>query len=99
MIAYAKEEIIPVTHIARNLSDILNKLKIGELKKVAIAKNNRLESVILPIEEYETLQEVYDLVEHMEIYKLVKEREKTGIDEFIPFEDILKENQDRLSYP
>jgi len=53
----------------------------------------RLESVILPIEEYETLQEVYDLVEHMEIYKLVKEREKTGIDEFIPFEDILKENE------
>lgn len=93
MIAYAKDEIIPVTQIARNLSDILNKLKIGKLKKVAIAKNNRLESVILPIEEYETLQEVYDLVEHMEIYKLVKEREKTDINEFIPFEDILKENE------
>ncbi len=93
MIAYAKDEIIPVTYIARNLSDILNKLKIGKLKKVAIAKNNRLESVILPIEEYETLQEVYDLVEHMEIYKLVKEREKTDINEFIPFEEILKENE------
>ncbi len=93
MIAYAKDEIIPVTQIARNLSEILNKLKIGKLKKVAIAKNNRLESVILPIEEYEILQEVYDLVEHMEIYKLVKEREKTDINEFIPFEEIMKENE------
>lgn len=93
MIAYAKDEIIPVTNIARNLSDILNKLKIGKLKKVAIAKNNRLESVILPIEEYETLQEAYDIVEHMEIYKLVKEREKTNLSEYIPFEDILKENE------
>lgn len=93
MIAYAKDEIIPVTFIARNLSDILNKLKIGKLKKVAIAKNNRLESVILPIEEYEALQEVFDLVEHMDIYKLVKEREKTDLSKYIPFEDILEENE------
>ncbi len=93
MIAYAKDEIIPVTIIARNLSEILNKLKTGTLKKVAIAKNNRLESIILPIEEYEILQEVYDLVEHMDIYRLVKEREKTDLDEFIPLEQILKENE------
>lgn len=94
MIAYAKDEIVPVTKIARNLSDILNRLKLGKLRKVAIAKNNRLESVILPIDEYERLQEVYDMVEHMEIYEKVKEREKTAADEFIPLEQVLKENEE-----
>ncbi|MGE5340155.1 MAG: hypothetical protein ACM3SY_01620, partial [Candidatus Omnitrophota bacterium] len=72
MIGYTKEEIIPVTQMARNLSEILNKLKSRKLKKVAISRNNRLESVIIPVEDYELLQEAYDIVEHVEIYKLVK---------------------------
>lgn len=93
MIAYTKEEIIPVTKIARNLKEILNKLKSRQLRKVAISRNNALESVILPIEEYEMLQEVYDLAEHMEIYRVVKEREKTDIEKFIPLEQVLKENE------
>lgn len=93
MIAYTKNEIIPVTRIARNLSEILNKLKVGELKKVAISKNNRLESIIIPIEDYEMLQEIYDFVEHMDIYRQIKGREKTPIEEFIPIEDVLKENE------
>lgn len=88
MIGYAKEEIIPVTQMTRNLSAILNKLKSRKLKKVAISRNNRLESVILPVEEYELLQEAYDIVEHVKIYKLVKEREKIPIEEYIPIEQV-----------
>jgi hypothetical protein len=38
------------------------------------------------------LQEAYDIVEHVEIYKLVKEREKTPIEEYIPLDQVLKEN-------
>ena len=38
------------------------------------------------------LKERSDLVEHMDIYRLIKEREKTDIDEFIPLEQIVKEN-------
>ena len=93
MIAYTKNEIIPVTQIARNLSDILNKLRLGELKKVAISKNNRLESIILPIEDYEKLQEAYDLAEHIDIYRIVKAREKLPIEEYIPLETVLAENE------
>jgi PHD/YefM family antitoxin component YafN of YafNO toxin-antitoxin module len=93
MIAYTKEEILPATQIARNLSEILNKLKQRKLRKVAISRNNTLESVIIPIEDYEALQEVYDLVEHMDIYKTVKERESTSTDEYIPLEEVLKENE------
>ncbi len=65
MIGYAKEEIIPVTQMSRNLSEILNKLKSRKLKKVAIYRNNRLESVILPVEEYEILQEAKDCLSYI----------------------------------
>jgi len=93
MIGYKKDEIIPATKIARNLSTILNKLKKRQLKKVAILRNNELESVIIPLEEYETLMEVYELAEHREIYALVKEREETAIEEAIPLETVLRENK------
>lgn len=93
MIAYAREEIIPATRIARSLGEILNKLKTRKIRKVAITRNNKLESVIIPIEEYERLQEIYDLVEHIDIYRTVKEREATDISEYIPFEQVLKENE------
>jgi PHD/YefM family antitoxin component YafN of YafNO toxin-antitoxin module len=93
MIGYAKEEIMPVTQIVRNLSGILNKLKKRKLKKVAISRNNRLESVIIPIEDYELLQEAFELLEHQEIYRLVKEREKTDIEKYIPLEQVRRENE------
>jgi PHD/YefM family antitoxin component YafN of YafNO toxin-antitoxin module len=93
MIGYAKEEIMPVTQIVRNLSGILNKLKKRKLKKVAISRNNRLESVIIPIEDYELLQEAFELLEHQEIYQVVKEREKTDIAKYIPLEQVRRENE------
>ncbi len=92
MIGYTKEEIMPVTRIVRHLGEILNKLKSRQLKKVAISRNNTLESVIIPLDEYERLQEVYDLVEHIDIYKLVKARENLDIRQYIPFQQVLEEN-------
>lgn len=93
MIAYTKDEIIPVTKIARHLSDILNQLKTKKISKVAISRNNVLESVIIPIEDYEKLRNMCELAEHMEIYKIAKEREKDDIDSYIPLETVLKENE------
>ncbi len=93
MIAYAKEEILSATQIAGNLGEILNKLKGRKSGKTAISRNNALESVIIPIEDYEALQEAFDLAEHMDIYKTIKERESTSLDECVPFENVLEKNE------
>jgi PHD/YefM family antitoxin component YafN of YafNO toxin-antitoxin module len=74
MIAYARDEIMPATEVARNFSSVFKSLVDGAKEKVAIAKNNKLELVVLPIEEYERLQEIADLAEHIEIYKTLRER-------------------------
>ena len=74
MVTYSRDEIISASEIARGFSTVLKDLMNHTKERFAISKNNKLEAVVLPIEEYERLQEAYDLVEHMEIYQKVRSR-------------------------
>ena len=87
MIAYTRDEIISATDLARNLSATLNSIVKRSKEKIAIAKNNKLEAVIINIEEYERLKEAYDLMEHIEIVKILEERKDSKT---ISFDELLK---------
>ena len=88
MISYTRDEIISASEMARGFSSVLNDL-INDVKdRFVISKNNKLEAVILPIEEYERMQEALDYMEHMEIYNVVKAREGSKT---ISLEDVMKE--------
>ena len=87
MVAYRRDEIISATELARNLSTTLNSIIDHKKEKIAISKNNKLEAVIIDIEEYERLKEVYDLMEHIEIAKIVEERSKTSKDAYMTLEE------------
>jgi len=88
MVAYTRDEIISATDLARNVSGTLSSIVMHTKEKVAISKNNKLEAVIIDIEEYERLKEAYDLMEHIEIAKIVEERKSSAT---IDFETLLKE--------
>jgi len=90
MVAYTRDEIISATDLARNVSATLNSIVKHTKEKVAISKNNRLEAVIIDIEEYERLKEAYELMEHMEIAKIVEERRKTPKEEYLDGDEVLK---------
>jgi prevent-host-death family protein len=77
MISYSRDEIISASDVARGFSSVLNDLINGAKDRFAISKNNKLEAVVLPIEEYERMQEALDMAEHIEIYNIIKEREKS----------------------
>ena len=87
MVAYAKEEILSISDIARNFSSVLGNIIDNTKEKVAISKNNKFEAVIINIEEYEKLKEAYDTLEHIEIYDKVKQRENSKT---ISLEDSMK---------
>jgi len=74
MVTYSKDEIVSVSDIARSFSSVLKDLMNHSRDRLAVSKNNKLEAIVLPIDEYERLQEAYDLLEHMEIYKTLQER-------------------------
>ena len=77
MITYSREEILSASEVARSFSSVLKELMQHTKERFAVSKNNKIEAVVLSIDEYERLQEAYDLVEHMEIYKKVKDRESS----------------------
>jgi len=57
MIAYTRDEIISATDLARNVSATLSSLVNQEKEKIAIMKNNKIETVMISIDEYERLKE------------------------------------------
>ena len=77
MVTYARDEIISASDVARGFSKILKDLTSYTKDKIVISKNNKLEAVIVPIEEYERMQEALDMAEHIEIYNIVKARENS----------------------
>jgi len=77
MVTYSRDEIISASEIARSFSTVLKDLMTQTKERFAISKNNKLEAVVLPIEEYERLREAYDLMEHVEIYQKVQERKNS----------------------
>ncbi len=77
MVTYARDEIISASEIARGFSGVLKELANHTKEKFAISKNNKLEAVVVPIDEYERMKEALDMAEHIEIYNIVKSRENS----------------------
>jgi len=71
MVFYTKEEMVGVTELGKALGNYLDKVTSNVFSKIAIMRRNKPEAVIIPIEEYELLQSVYDKLEQKEIEELL----------------------------
>ncbi|MEA2018840.1 MAG: prevent-host-death protein [Campylobacterota bacterium] len=87
MVAYARDEIISVSDIARGFSGVLGNIIDHTKEKIAISKNNKLEAVIVNIDEYEKLKKAYDTLEHIEIHEKVHMRQNSKT---VSLEDSMK---------
>lgn len=74
MVAYKRDEIVSASDVARGFSTILNSIIDKSKDKLAISKNNKLEAVLLDIEEYERLKNAYDIMEQKEIENILQNR-------------------------
>ena len=92
-IAYRKDEIISASRAARSFGKVLAEFKTHHKRRIAIAKNNELEAVILPIEEYETMAEALALLEHIEIHHLIEQRKRKGSGKRTSLNALLKEQR------
>ena len=90
MLSFTKDEIVNSTKISRNLGSILNKLKKNQLEKIVIMRNNEMEAIMLPYEDYEKMKDLIEKNEYKEIYKTLKERNKTPENEYKDFDDVIK---------
>ena len=87
MVSFSRNEIISSTSIVRQFSAVLKSLSDRSRQKVAVMRNNEMEAVLLPVDEYERLVEAAEKNEYAEI--AVAERESTPPSAYIPLADIL----------
>lgn len=74
MVTYSKEELVGVTEFGKSVGAFLDKVIANPLNKIALVRRNKPEAVIVPIEEYERMQELSEYIEQKEIYDIVQER-------------------------
>lgn len=91
MVTYTKEEIQSSTNISRQFGAVLDKIKSKKVEKIAIMRNNNMEAVIISIDEYEKMKTFLELKEDQEIYESIKDRLDTPIEDYIDFEDVIKD--------
>jgi len=77
MVAYSRNEIISATDMARSFSSALTSILEQTKEKLAISKNNKLQAVLINIDEYERLKKAYDTLEHIETARLIEARKNS----------------------
>jgi PHD/YefM family antitoxin component YafN of YafNO toxin-antitoxin module len=90
-VGYKKDEIVSASSVARSFGRILANIVDHKKQRMVVAKNNHLEAVILPIDEYEKLSELAELVEHIEIHELIVQRKAKDTRKRISLDTLLKE--------
>lgn len=93
MVSYTQNELLSITEFTKSISKILGSLKENSLEKVGVLKNNKLEAVVITTDEYERLkafEELIDVLEHKEIYDVVKQRAEISKDDFISIDEMAK---------
>ena len=74
MVAYTQNELASATEISKQFGEYISKIKNGLVDKIGVLKNNKLNAVILSVEEYEKMSEAMDLLEDMNIYEEIRDR-------------------------
>jgi PHD/YefM family antitoxin component YafN of YafNO toxin-antitoxin module len=92
-VAYKKEEMLSASKVARSFGQVLADLSGKRRRRVAVVKNNHLEAILLPVEDYEAMAEALALLEHLEIYRLVRERKRKKTRKAISLDTLLKEQR------
>jgi PHD/YefM family antitoxin component YafN of YafNO toxin-antitoxin module len=90
MVAYRANELVSATEISKQFGEYISKVKNGLLEKIGVLKNNKLNAIILSVDEYEKMVKAMQELEELKIYKELYDRLQTPKSEFIDGEDVLK---------
>ncbi len=90
MVAYTQQELVSATELSKQFGEYISKVKNGLLNKIGILKNNKLNAVILSVEEYERMSLAVMELEELKLYETIENRLQTPKTEYLQGEDVLK---------
>jgi PHD/YefM family antitoxin component YafN of YafNO toxin-antitoxin module len=92
MVSYTEKELVSATDISKQFSEYISKVKDGSLDKIGILKNNKLNAIILSVQEYEKLALAQELLEDMMIYQEVHDRLNQDKNTLLDGNEVLKKH-------
>jgi len=90
MVAYTQQELVSATEISKQFGEYISKIKNGLLNKIGILKNNKLNAVIVSVEEYERMVLAMNRLEDLETMQIIQERLKTPKEAYVDGADVMK---------
>lgn len=91
MATFARNEIVSSSQFVRNFATLLKQLTESKQEKIAIIKNNEMQAVMIPVEEYEKLKSIEEIAERKEIFDTVQSRSQTPESEYISYDEAMKQ--------
>jgi len=79
MVAYTQHELVSATELSKQFGEYISKVKNGLLSKIGILKNNKLNAVILSVEEYERMSMAMMELEELKLYQTIEKRDKMEV--------------------
>jgi len=80
MVAYTQNELVSATELSKQFGEYISKVKTGMLKKIGILKNNKLNAIILSVNEYERMVMAMERLEELEKINELKPQKKPSIE-------------------
>jgi PHD/YefM family antitoxin component YafN of YafNO toxin-antitoxin module len=90
MVAYRQNELVSATELSKQFGEYISKVKDGLLEKIGILKNNKLNAIILSVDEYERMVIAMNRLEELEMYQKISKRVETPKEEYLNGTDVLK---------
>ena len=90
MVTFARNEIVSSSQFVRNFASLLQRVTKSNNEKIAIVKNNQMQAVMIPIDEYERLATLAEKAEQKVIFETIQERKNTPVSEYISYDDAMK---------
>jgi len=91
MVAYSQNELVSSTDISKQFGHYLSNVSNGMVEKLAILKNNKIEAVMIPTAIYESLINLLDEKEDIEILKTIEKRLEISKEDYLDGNVVLKE--------
>ena len=90
MVTFARNEIVSSSQFVRGFAGFLKRMTKSNDEKIAVVKNNQMQAVMIPIDEYERLKVLAEIAEQKVIFETIQERKNTSSSEFVSFDEAMK---------
>ena len=90
MVTFARNEIVSSSQFVRGFAGFLQRMTKSNDEKIVVIKNNQMQAVMIPIDEYERLKSLEEAAEQKEIFQTIQDRKNTPVSEYVSYDDAMK---------